>query len=111
MRAFTQIKQMQYREFMDSLAQDVCPNGLEPCLRALWYDARGDWDTAHGIVQEQGGTLAARIHAYLHRKEGDDWNSRYWHRQAGSTFPAGSSLQAEWDMLVREVLEQGKGSG
>ena len=97
---------MQYRDFMDSLKQDACPDGLEPCLRALWFDARDDWDTAHGIVQEAGGALAMRIHAYLHRKEGDDWNSRYWHRCAGSEFPAGMSLQAEWDMLVRELVDQ-----
>lgn len=96
---------MDYREFIDSLAFETCPDGLEPCLRALWFDARGDWDAAHGIVQDLGGARAARIHAYLHRKEGDDWNSRYWHRQAGSSFPEGMSLREEWDMLVRELVE------
>jgi hypothetical protein len=53
---------MQYHEFMDSLAHDTCPAGLDPCLRALWYDARGDWESAHAIVQEQRGAPAARIH-------------------------------------------------
>jgi hypothetical protein len=101
---------MQYREFIDSLAHDTCPAGLDPCLRALWHDARGDWDTAHAIVQEQGGAQAARIHAYLHRKEGDDWNSRYWHRRAGSTFPDGMSLQEEWDGLVRGLVDAGQGT-
>jgi len=99
---------MQYQDFMDSLKQDACPDGLESCLRALWFDARGDRDAAHDIVQEAGDVLAMRVHAYLHRKEGDDWNSRYWHRRAGSEFPAGMSLQAEWDMLVRELVDQGK---
>lgn len=98
---------MHYREFIDSLAHDTCPGGLSPCLRALWYDAQGDWDAAHGIVQALGGAPAARIHAYLHRKEGDEWNARYWHRQAGSAFPAGMSLPAEWDMLVHAYLETG----
>jgi hypothetical protein len=102
---------MQYREFMDSLAQDTCPAGLDPCLRALWYEARGDWEFAHAIVQEQRGAFAARIHAYLHRKEGDDWNARYWHRVAGSTFPAGLTLEAEREMLVRALTGPGRDAG
>jgi len=105
-----QVKALRYREFIDSLGSDACPGGLDPCLCALWHDARGAWDTAHGIVQARGGTMAARIHAYLHRKEGDVWNSRYWHRQAGSAYPAGMSLQAEWEMLVRELVDTGRGA-
>ena len=97
---------MRYQEFAESLNTAACPDGLEPCLRALWYDGTGHWDTAHEIVQEKGGRMAARIHAYLHRKEGDDWNSRYWHRQAGSVFPADMSLDEEWDYLVRQLLEE-----
>jgi len=100
---------MRYRDFIDSLSQPACPAGLEACLSALWYDARGDWDRAHAIVQSLGSRRAARIHAYLHRKEGDDWNSRYWHRHAGTEFPAGTSLAEEWEQLVRALLpEQGE---
>jgi len=95
---------MQYREFIDSLGAEACPDGLGPALRALWYEARGDWEAAHEIVQAMDDVMAARIHAYLHRKEGDDWNAHYWHRQAGSAFPSGMSLAAEWDMLARELL-------
>ncbi len=96
---------MRYRDFMHSLDREACPDGLEPCLQALWFDARGEWDAAHQIVQRLDTVMAARIHAYLHRKEGDDWNSRYWHRQTGTVFPAGMSLKEEWDMLVRELTE------
>jgi hypothetical protein len=102
---FAKVLMMQYREFTGSLDRDTCPAGLEPCLRALWYDARGEWDVAHEIVQRLDTVMAARIHAYLHRKEGDDWNSRYWHRQAGSVFPAGMALAEEWDRLVRKLTE------
>lgn len=94
---------MQYQKFIDSLARDACPGRLEPCLQALWYDAKGEWDTAHEIVQQMDDVMAARIHAYLHRKEGDGWNSRYWHRRAGSVFPEGMSLEEEWDSLLREL--------
>lgn len=96
---------MHYPDFIDSLAQASCPPGLDPCLQALWHDAQGDWTTAHEIVQAINSQMAARIHAYLHRKEGDDWNARYWHRQAGTTFPEGVSLEAEREGLVRELTE------
>ncbi|MDH3899975.1 MAG: hypothetical protein OEU51_02870 [Gammaproteobacteria bacterium] len=95
---------MHYREFIDSLDRDACPRGLEPCLQALWYDARGEWESAHEIVQQVDNVMAARIHAYLHRKDGDDWNSRYWHRRAGSEFPEGMGLEDEWAALVRELV-------
>jgi hypothetical protein len=99
------VKTMQYQSFIDSLDRNTCPGGLESSLQALWYDAGGDWDTAHEMVQQMDDVMAARIHAYLHRKKGDDWNSRYWHRRAGSTFPEGTSLEEEWDSLVRELTE------
>lgn len=93
---------MGYQEFLASLEDQSCPNDLNDYLRALWYDAIGDWHTAHQIVQDSAGSSAARIHAYLHRKEGDDWNSRYWHKRAGTEFPQGMSLKQEWEMLVRD---------
>jgi hypothetical protein len=97
---------MNYQQFIDSLQQDKCPDSLEPCLQALWYDAAGDWNRAHEIVQQLDDHVAARIHAYLHRKEGDDWNARYWHRQAGTAFPAHQSLEQEWQSLARMFIEE-----
>ncbi len=91
---------MNHQEFIDSLKHDSCPDGLDHCLQALWYDAAGDWNRAHEIVQNIHHAKAARIHAYLHRKEGDDWNAGYWHRQAGTRFPENMSLEQEWDSLV-----------
>ena len=93
------------QEFIDSLRHDSCPEQIDPCLQALWYDATGDWDTAHKIVQDISLATAARIHAYLHRKEGDDWNARYWHRQAGTRFPENLSLEQEWQALVDLFVE------
>ena len=93
------------QQFISSLNESVCPDGINIYLQAMWYDAKGDWDRAHGIVQSIDNGTAARIHAYLHRKEGDDWNSKYWHRIAGSVFPADKSLQEEWDMIVRQLFE------
>lgn len=44
--------------------------------KALYYDKRGDWKQAHDLVDGLPGKDAARIHAYLHRVEGDEWNAR-----------------------------------
>ena len=96
---------MQYTAFMDSLTEDSCPTELEPCLQALWYTAKGDWDRAHRIVQDIDSIMAARVHAYLHRQQGENWNARYWHRRAGTAMPSGQSLEAEWDMLVMELTD------
>ncbi len=69
-------------------------------LQALWYDAKGDWDAAHDIAQSQEGTqLYDRLHAYLHRKEGDNWNANYWYTRAKAKMPS-VSLEKEWESLV-----------
>jgi len=96
---------MTYDDFIDSLESPNCPPTLDSYQQALWYDAKGNWDKAHNIVQAMDDTVAARIHAYLHRVEGDDWNSQYWHRHAGTEFPSHLSLEEEWDMLVRQLTE------
>ncbi len=92
-------------EYMALLDADNCPESLSPCLQALWHDYRGDWHRAHEIVQAINDRRAARVHAYLHRKEGDDWNSRYWHRRAGTEFRDDITLEEEWRMLVEEMLD------
>jgi hypothetical protein len=95
---------MTFEEFQASTRDDRPPGNLSPYLIALWHDKRGDWKTAHEIVQEISDHDAAYVHAYLHRKEGDEGNSRYWYRQAGRTFPTGQSLDDEWESLVKIFL-------
>lgn len=94
---------MTFEEFSASLTGGDPPAGLDPGLRALWLDGNGDWAGAHGVAQDIGGDEGARIHAYLHRKEGDADNARYWYRHAGQT-PVTGSLMDEWAALVRELL-------
>lgn len=43
-----------------------------------------------------------RVHAYLHRKEGDPSNAAYWYRRAGIG-PFTGSLAEEWETLVRSL--------
>ncbi len=95
---------MDSTEFQASLTGALPPAGLSPCLTALWHDAHGAWDTAHEIVQELDTAEAARVHAYLHRKEGDEGNARYWYRTANQPVPVGQTLADEWAALVRQLL-------
>ena len=45
----------------------------------------------------------ARVHAYLHRKEGDQSNAEYWYRKAGKAVCAGK-LEEEWEELLEAFL-------
>ncbi len=91
-------------QFTATLTQPQPPSGLPPILQGLWYDARGDWEQAHTVAQSREGTPAYdRLHAYLHRKEGDRFNAGYWYRRAGATFFAGA-LEEEWKALAQQEL-------
>ena len=72
-------------------------------LKSLWYDFKGDWDTAHSIAQEILTDHGSAVHAYLHRKEGVLWNADYWYNRAGRTRPS-VSLEEEWEGLVLEMV-------
>lgn len=69
-------------------------------LLALWHDGKGDWRQAHDQVDQLPGKNPARIHAYLHRKEGDLWNADYWYSKAGEKRP-NQTLDEEWESLVQ----------
>ena len=43
------------------------------------------------------------VHAYLHRKEGDEPNAGYWYRRAGREFHR-ATLEEEWQALVEGLL-------
>ncbi len=73
--------------------------------RALWLDLNGDWDGAHRIVQQMSDTNAMWIHAYLHRKEPDLANARYWYHKAGKPFPEGMSYDDEAQTILSELSE------
>lgn len=95
---------MNLNEFVESLASETPPRELPTPLKALWYDSNGDWVAAHEAVQDDEDRASARVHAYLHRKEGDLWNARYWYRVAGRR-PASGPLEDERTWLIKEFLE------
>jgi hypothetical protein len=86
-----------------SVANAAPPNGLVPTVEALWWAAKGEWDKAHKIVQDDESREAAWVHAYLHRVEGDLPNARYWYSTAGKPVAAGA-LEAEWQAIAAALL-------
>ena|SRR5687768_3313655 len=94
---------MNFDQFKESLSLASPPSEVSIHLKALWYDAKGDWQQSHDIIQDIVDTNAAWIHAYLHRKEGDIWNADYWYSKAGKKRP-NVSLQQEWQMISNELI-------
>ncbi|MGE5201071.1 MAG: hypothetical protein ACM3O6_03300 [Acidobacteriota bacterium] len=94
---------MDFEAFKQSLSARTPPKTASAALRALWWDAKGDWGKAHECAQEDEGKAAAWVHAYLHRKEGDSTNAGYWYRRAGRP-AATASLAAEWEAIARGLL-------
>jgi len=95
---------MNTEDFLKSLEDDHPPKGLNKLLQALWYDAKSDWEKSHAIASEIETNDGTLLHAYLHRKEGDQWNADYWYRRAKSKSPS-SDLETEWQELVKKFCE------
>jgi hypothetical protein len=79
------------------------PAGLTPALAGLWWDAKGDWTRAHESAQRDEGPDGSWVHAYLHRKEGDQDNAAYWYGRAAKPV-CREPLDAEWISIVRGLL-------
>ena len=73
-------------------------------MRALWLDARGI-GTAHESAQADEGGAGDWVHAYLHRKEGDNGNAAYWYRRARKPV-CKTSLDEEWAEIAAELLKE-----
>ena len=79
------------------------PANLSAPLQALWQDGRGEWEAAHHTVQDDETPAGAWVHAYLHRKEGDQSNARYWYARAGQPVFDGP-LKDEWRQITESLL-------
>jgi hypothetical protein len=95
---------MSLDDFRESLAAAEPPAELSLALCGLWWDAKGDWKGAHESAQQDEGPECSWVHAYLHRKEGDQSNAAYWYSRAGKPV-CRESLDAEWLSIVKELLE------
>ena len=94
---------MTVEQFKGTLTEQA-PTVANAALRAMWYDAKGDWNRAHEIAQEIDDQIGAWVHGYLHRKEGDAGNAAYWYRRAGRPVVREQALDAEWEFIVAALL-------
>ena len=94
---------MSFEGFVASVATETPPARAGAALLALWHDARGEWDRAHELAQAAGGREGDWVHAYLHRKEGDEMNAVYWYARAGKPAATGE-LAVEWEAIARALL-------
>ena len=90
-------------ELRASTAEAAPPADLCPALQSLWWQFKGDWQRAHACAQEDTTATGARVHAYLHRVEGDLSNARHWYSRAGRQEQT-CSLVEEWERLAAALL-------
>jgi len=82
---------------LDSLAPHRNKNEKLSVCAALWLLA-DDLQIAHEICQNIPSSHGSALHAIVHRREGDFWNSNYWWRRATSLpwrSPEGRPLQEQ----------------
>ena len=94
---------MKIADFKASLSDAAPALNLGAPLAGLWWTAKGGWDQAHKLVQDESSAEAAWVHAHLHRVEGDPGNASYWYRRAGKPVATGA-LEAEGEEIVEILL-------
>jgi hypothetical protein len=96
---------MNLNSFHATLTEDEPPASLTALLQALWWDAKGNWPLAHQLVDELETKDGMAVHAYLHRKGGEQGNADYWYRLAGHAYYR-EDLSEEWAALVEGLLSK-----
>ena len=94
---------MNISTFQSSLKDDAPPPELSIPLQALWWDAKGNWASAHTLVDDLETPDGMAVHAYLHRKEGEQWNADYWYRRTRINYRR-ETLEEEWEALASGLL-------
>lgn len=87
-------------EFTASLDAAAPPASASPLLLAVWHGLRGDWEDAHRLAQAQRGAAGHRVHAWLHRIEGDLSNAGYWYGRAGRAPAVGDTRTEGLDIAA-----------
>ena len=50
---------MTFEQFIDSIKGSAPPEGASTLLKALWFDAKGDWERAHDLSQVDETSLGS----------------------------------------------------
>jgi hypothetical protein len=93
---------MTFQEFQNSLRNAAPPAGIGFALTGLWWDAKGEWTKAHESAQQDDGPVGSWVHAYLHRKEGDESNAAYWYGRAGREATR-AGFDSEWEEIAKAL--------
>lgn len=96
---------MDLNQFVESVQSESAPEEASGALLALWWDAKGDWNQAHELAQAAGSSDGDWVHAYLHRKEGDEGNASYWYARARQPIYEGT-LPEEWLHIANHLLKR-----
>jgi len=100
---------------LDSTFKSVkLPSDCQQLVRSLillWHD---HLDASHEISQSIENPDGSLVHAIMHRREPDYWNSKYWWRRVGNhpAFPAIANrveqlLKSNGDMALQKKLLTG----
>lgn len=96
---------MDYLQFNHTLDMAKPPENFHDVLKAMWWERKNSWETAHDIVKNLTGDDAAWAHAYLHRKEEDDDNALFWYKKARKEYPQ-ISVNDEFREITKEFLDK-----
>jgi hypothetical protein len=94
---------MTLEDLRQSLAAPQPPAGSTHALAGLWWDGKGDWKRAHESAQQDEGPEGSWVHAYLHRKEGDQSNAAYWYGRARKPV-CREPPDTEWLGIIKDLL-------
>ena len=75
-------------------------------IEVVEHLARGAWQRAHAIVQNDKSPEAAWLHGIVHTIEGDLENAQHWYRKANREFPGAAAVETEI-AAARAFLNQG----
>jgi hypothetical protein len=92
-------------EWTNSLKEEKPPEDVSLPLQALWWEQKGDWHQAHELAQQADSPEGDWVHAYLHRREGDEGNAGYWYSRAGKPC-CQDDLDTEWLVIANELLSK-----
>jgi hypothetical protein len=75
---------------------------MKEIIKALELIQADNWEAAHEIAQsKEGHPDYDRVHALLHRIEGDEWNAKYWYNRCNLPFPK-ESVEEETEQLLEK---------
>ncbi|HEU5457497.1 MAG TPA: hypothetical protein VFU68_02645 [Terracidiphilus sp.] len=96
---------MTAKDLRASVAGEEPPAGLSAPVEALWWDAKGERARAHELVDDLETREGMAVHAYLHRRDGEEENAEYWYKRAGRWFYR-ERVDDEWEALVEGLLRE-----